>query len=314
MSEPVFDESKLIKPGNLNYQTFGDISFFGLTLTGKSHIDMGTPCQDANYCHFTNAKHPTLVAVIADGIGSCALSHYGASIAVKTSVEYLTQELNNIDISKTADKDMGKYIRNAMRKAREEVEKEADEMNQLVWSYQSTLTIAIYDGSLLYYGHIGDDGIVVLTQDGTLEMITQRIKGEEASSLRPLQSDERWWEVGKCAKPVDGFIMATDGVLDGFVYGEGCRNIVYYPFMEPAFQDEKLTEIGKFYARYMSGSDYQKKVTDDMTFLGVRNIGRLLKNSYKFNSAEYYRVTSDFERKVNAALYPPVSTGGRGTK
>lgn len=317
MSEMQFDISKLLKPGQMDYlDNPGNISYFGLTLTGKSHQDNGTSCQDAHYVRFTNTNHLTMIAAIADGVGSCALSNYGSSIAVKAAVSYLETALKQIDISKKPDEVMGKHIRIAMKNARDEVKKEAERMGQFEYSYQSTLTIAIYDGTELYYGHIGDDGIVALTSDGTLEMITERHKGEEASSVYPLQHDEKMWQVGRCTRPVDGFVMATDGVLDGFVAGESCNNLVYYPFMEPVFKNATPNEIGKFYAEYMNGDKYREQVHDDLTLVGVRNIQRVLKNQYRFDLMQYNRMVEAHRRKIEAALYPTSSSisGVHGTR
>ena len=93
MNSLTLGEPKLIKPGELTFQELGQINFFGLTLTGKSHLEKGNVCQDANYVRFTNKNHPTLVAAIADGVGSCPLSNYGSSIAVKVSTNYLISVL-----------------------------------------------------------------------------------------------------------------------------------------------------------------------------------------------------------------------------
>ena len=288
-----FDESKLIKPGFLTVLEKGEIRFLGLTLTGESHLENGIACQDANYVRFTNKNHPTLVAAIADGIGSCALSNYGSSIAVKVSTEYLISVLNELDISNTDDKEIAEHIINAMSKALDAINEEAIINEQLPYSYQTTLTIAIYDGNNLYYGHIGHDGIVALASDGKLSMITTKITGAEAKSVYPLQAGKEMWEVGKCIEPIDGFMMATDGILDSIVMSEKQNNKVYYPFMEPAFKGTDNIEIGKLYAKTMQDSNFRQKVTDDMTVVFVKN-ERVKTNPHKFDvnkwncESEYY--------------------------
>lgn len=302
MSELKFDESKLLKPGQLSFQTLGEISFVGLSLTGESHLKNGTSCQDANYIRMVNTSHPTIIAAIADGVGSCALSNYGSSIAVKTSTEYLVSIFNKLDISKTEDRIIGDYIREAMQKALDAVNKEAEENQQLPYSYQSTLTIAIYDGKDLYYGHIGDDGIVALTSTGNLLMITDRIKGEEASSVYPLQSGKEKWQVRKCAEPIDGFMMATDGILDAVVKSEYENNRIYYPFMEPGFKETSGLEIGKLYAETMKNSNFRQQVTDDMTIVFVKN-GKIRKNPYKFDLNKWNTDSKYYEEQRKKYLY-----------
>lgn len=302
MNNLTFDESKLIKPGELTFQEMGKINFLGLTLTGKSHLEKGKVCQDANYVRFTNKNHPTLVAAIADGVGSCALSNYGSSIAVKVSTNYLTSVFNKLDISNTDDKEIGDHIRTAMQKALDAIDEEANINQQLPYSYQTTLTLAIYDGNNLYYGHIGDDGIVALTSDGKLSMITTRIKGDEANSVYPLQAGKNKWEVGKCIEPVDGFMMATDGILDSIVMSEKQNNRVYYPFMEPAFKGTDNIEIGKLYAKTMQNSEFRQTVTDDMTVVFVKN-ERVKNNPYRFDAKKWNDETEYYEKQLAEALY-----------
>ena len=280
-----FSKSKLLKSERLIYKKVDDFGFWGVSLTGKKHKEAGKPCQDANYVRLVNAaNHPTIIAAIADGVGSCTLSHYGSSIAVHTVIDYLTQVFNKLDISETPDKDIGEYIRTAMQYALDAVNEEAKLSNQLPYSYQSTLTTALYDGKELYFGHVGDDGIVVLTNSGKLSLITSRIKGEEASSVFPLQAGRDCWEVGKCAEPVDGFMMATDGVLDTVVMSKADNNRVYYPFMQPAFTETNdILGTGNLYINQLFNTpELRDRITDDITVVFAIN-DRIKNNPYTFD-------------------------------
>lgn len=189
-----------------------------------------------------------------------------------------------------------------MQKALDAINEEANINQQLPYSYQTTLTIAIYDGNNLYYGHIGDDGIVALTSSGKLLMITTRNKGDEASSVYPLQAGKKMWEVGKCIEPIDGFMMATDGILDSVVMSERQNNRVYYPFMAPAFNRTDNIEIGKLYAKTMQDSEFMQEITDDMTIVFVKN-ERVKNNLYRFDEKKWNDESKYYEKQLNKTLY-----------
>lgn len=219
-----------------------DITYWGFSQRGESHIKNGLPCQDRCKVLVSNGVRPVIIAAIADGVGSCALSHYGASIATEASTALLKEELDSHPDGKFVDKVVGDLLRGAMQCAYDAVKRSAEEMEQLEYSFQSTLTIALYDGNTLYISHAGDDGVVVITDDGKLELVTTRIKGEEASSVYPLQAGPQYWQVFKVDQHVNGFVMATDGVLDAFVRGEKEGNRIYYPFIQPAFETKQKNE------------------------------------------------------------------------
>lgn len=297
------------------------IGLLGFSSRGESHKEKNLPGQDANCIKVVNSNHNTVIASIADGVGSAALSHYGSSIATKTATDYLARIFHTSDIRNMADQEIGDHIREAMRKACEEVKKEAELKQQLEYSYQSTLTIAIYDGDNLYFGHIGDDGIVALTKKGELQLITERHKGEEASSVYPLQAGENKYQVRKLTD-VDGFVMATDGVLDAFVKNEYEGNRVYYPFIEPALKgnpgtirktQEDFVTSAQDWLEYMNSPTIRKQITDDITFVACVNPERILQNPYKFDDIKWKKDDQTYTSKRNAALYGHNQTQSKNT-
>ncbi len=122
--------------------------------------------------------------------------------------------------------------------------------------------------------------------------------------------------VSKLHGPVAAVIMATDGVLDAFVFDdsayvttEGCCNGVYYPFMQDAVYDEvhntmhpekRLDE----YCQMMAGKDYRNRVTDDLTFMSVVCHDTLKQSKIPyFDSKTWQQVTQDLYDYRMAKLY-----------
>lgn len=284
-----------------------NVAYWGFSQRGESHNQKGFPCQDR--CIARPVRNTSfLIVAMADGLGSCALSHYGASVSVRSAADFLEDSLAHI-CRPAEDAYMGELLRTAMQHAYEEVKNMAEDMEQLEYSFQSTLTLAVYDGDTLYISHVGDGGIIVLTEEGILELVTARLKGEEASSVYPLQSGPNFWQVFKVNRRVNAFIMATDGVLDAFVGGTREANRIYYPFIEPAltYAGTDLAEVQKiqqFYYQYMAGAEYRKIVTDDLTMIVVTNLGRLSENKLPdFDRNEWDRKTNDYQKDLDMALY-----------
>ena len=268
------------------------VAAFGITLQGASHKQRTppAPCQDAHVMHWMEDEG-IFLAAIADGVGSCKLSHWGAHTAVNAALDSVREAIGDLAggqrlrldaESVEFRKQMKEIMVNAFRAAQDAVEHLADEAEppQMVFALQSTLTLAIYDGQCLYHGHAGDDGIVAQLPDGTVEMATRRMKGEEASSVYPLQSGEKAWSFGLVPE-VSGFVMATDGVLDAFVqshsdyFGINYCNGICYAFMEDAMKqladnsDGAAESVMEQYLRFMQSEEYTQRVTDDLTLVAA---------------------------------------------
>ena len=302
------------------------VAAFGITLQGASHKKSTppAPCQDAHAMYWMEDEG-IFLAAIADGVGSCKLSHWGACTAVNAALDSVREAIgelaggNRLRLDAESGefrKQMKEIMVSAFRAAQDAVERLADEAEppQMVFALQSTLTLAIYDGKCLYHGHAGDDGIVAQLPDGTVEMATRRMKGEEASSVYPLQCGEKAWSFGLVPE-VAGFVMATDGVLDAFVqshpdyFGINYFNGICYAFMEDAMKrladtgDGAAEAVMEQYLRFMQSEEYTQRVTDDLTLVAVVSPKRMAKSKQpEFNMELYTTIAQESMNAKRRAL------------
>lgn len=279
--------------------------YYGGSARGTSHKAQGTPCQDANYARIVTVdKTPWLIAAIADGVGSCILSHIGSAVAVKTAVEYCAAQLT------LPNPDFLSIIRGSFYEAQDAVEEKAEEMKQLPFSFCSTLTLAIYDGKTLHFGHAGDDGLVALPQSGKITMVTQRHKGETANSVFPLQAGAEYWQIATVEEPVDGFALATDGVLDSFVCNQHLDNMVNEPFFtDLLFRDIRsegdLERAMTYMDTLLNSTEYRKRVSDDLTLVIVGNTKAMQgRTPPPFDVAAWNARLEAEAKRIHDALYP----------
>lgn len=287
-------------------------SAFAVSLQGASHVQKGVPCQDYSDIRILDGCG-IIIGGIADGVGSCPLSHWGAYIAVNEALDYVENQIRGHEKA-PGEPELNQILNDAFRHAENMVAKAADTAAQAVRNLQSTLTVAVYDGSNLYCCHVGDDGVVAQQQNGEVKLATNRLKGEEASSVYPLQTGN--WEITKIRNAVAGFVMATDGVLDAFalMYPDydniNYFNRIYYPFMEPALygMTDKTAIDGvrktlEFYQNYLNSGGYRSKVTDDLTLVAVTAPAALEKSVHpKFDADIWNNIERENERKKAVAL------------
>ena len=217
------------------------IGVAGVTKRGVAHRCYGTRCQDAHMIRRVKqvaiwkdgGKRDRLlpgkeyvVAAVADGLGSEAHSDIGAHAAVNTAVSTMCELIGTW--CATGDSalaiSMPRFLEQAMIKANNAVVKKAASMELPANEFDATLAIAVYDGDQLFYGSAGDSGVIAKTDAG-FELVTHVSRVGEAGTY-PLFCKDKW-EIGACCGHIEGFLLATDGVLELLV---------------PQFNNENLNE------------------------------------------------------------------------
>ena len=237
---------------------------FSISRQGESHIRHELPCQDSSASFAVPAEgEPRLVgAVVADGVGSEPQSDVGSRVAVDTVAQSLRTALE----ADEQPEDMLLALEDAFEAALDAVLDAADEQGLPFSQFATTLTAGVFDGSTLWFGHAGDDGIVVMHTDGTYEMVTARHEGELANSVVPFGVHH--WQFGE-ATDVASCVLMTDGVLDFCVRDESENNRVRLPFLKPLLYavlatDEEVEAARQSWDEFLT-TDFQKAVKDDLS-------------------------------------------------
>lgn len=233
--------------------------------TGKSHLQRGKDCQDAAYLKELENGH--IIAAVCDGVGSCAHADIGAKLACKKAVEFCA---NNMPIQYT-EEDILSLIRVAYNQALKSIFEYADKEELPINELDTTLSLAIFDGSTCYYGQAGDSMIVGLTPYGEYLPITKRQKGSDFTSVRPLRAGSESWEFGITHQAFISIAVMSDGVYDLLtppLIQENGKDDILYPFeammlLDPRIIDHYGDQYISMVKQYISG-DLEEKVYYDM--------------------------------------------------
>lgn len=280
------------------------IGVAGVTKRGVAHRCYGTRCQDAHMIRRVKqvaiwkdgGKRDRLlpgkeyvVAAVADGLGSEAHSDIGAHAAVNTAVSTMCELIGTW--CATGDSalaiSMPRFLEQAMIKANNAVVKKAASMELPANEFDATLAIAVYDGDQLFYGSAGDSGVIAKTDAG-FELVTHPSREGEASTY-PLYCKDRW-EIGVFGHHVQGFLLATDGVLELLV---------------PEFNNEKLKEKG---VHLFMGAGYKSVGASDIDAALEKRVENVLHriqgNRYTYDDATVV-VALDWDHVEPTCVFKP---------
>lgn len=183
------------------------VKSFGISVTGKSHLERKMGCQDA--CLYLTLENGWCASLIADGVGSKRCAADGATKAVAAAAGFIQR----YPLPVWSEENIVALLRMAFATALHEVSLMADAEKSDLADYDSTLTIAVYNGRYFGFGHCGDGGIVAMDMSGELFVPTQRQKGESYNSVSPLRNHAKWcFEYSH--EPVKSIVLMTDGLFD----------------------------------------------------------------------------------------------------
>lgn len=244
-----------------------------MSLIGSMHVKRGTVCQDSN--RMMTLSNGWNVVAVADGVGSAKYSDVASQIAVDTVVEICNCRIDE----HTKLGDVKGIILDAYKQAEERIREYARDKNEKITDYDTTLSMIVYDGENLVYGHVGDGGIIGLTNEGKYEKITLPQKADDGICVIPLRAGEKHWVIDEAKGKYASVLLATDGMYDTF-YPYLLRDSnpnVYVPLVR-FFMDnnilsataDNIKDIENSRIQYVQSEAYAS-VSDDKTVAVVIN-------------------------------------------
>lgn len=232
---------------------------------GLSHKRRRLPCQDYSKCVIT--KHGWQVAVVADGVGSLALSELASQCAVKAVCQFWSV----FSGSDERESSMFHSIRASMNYA---LQKVVQLESCLETTLETTLHLAILTNHSLYWGHCGNGGILVRQIDGKVKAITSP-KTTEGDHVVPISAGPAEWECGRVdAKTVVSVLLATDGVYAYLaqMQDEMKRNSLLERLMNPPALPSPSDKNGSPLLAYLqlTCQEELRSVEDDITLALIR--------------------------------------------
>lgn len=173
---------------------------------GSGHKKRGTPCQDSTYCLQRNRVR---VIALADGAGSAAFSHFGASAITEAIANYVAE--NYSDLFSVTHSEVQASIAKAIRGV---LVQQATRLECSDKDLSSTfLLVAVYKDTFLAL-HIGD-GVIGQYCRESLEVLSAPENGEYANmtwftTTKDLEKVIRVYRGD--ASSISGFILMSDGV------------------------------------------------------------------------------------------------------
>jgi serine/threonine protein phosphatase PrpC len=200
-----------------NFKVIGRWKVAGAQVEGTSHAAKGIPCQDRVKAAVENG---TAVIALADGAGSCTLSHIGAEVVVNKIKNICIEDFDRIyNMNDTQAKN---FIISSLKRALllkvNEYKAKGSDIN--IKEFSSTLLFVAMKDNKCIYGHLGD-GVIGCFENDQCKVVSSPSNGEFANTTYfvTMKNSEKYLKLVKRDLTNDdiyGFIIMSDGTGDSF--------------------------------------------------------------------------------------------------
>lgn len=249
------------------------------SVTGTSHTDSGTECQDRLEWKIIEATEgPVLVAVIADGAGSTSDGERGAEIACRSFIEnigsYLQLQDSNVGL---LNPEFGtawiSFFQSSIEGIAAEEEKEVRE-------FSSTFIGAVVGLDSAAFYQVGDGGLLY-TSDPDAQLFEFGIKPVETEyvNMTNFLTDEdavSHLRYASVAEKVEDLILFSDGISNIAIdFSDGKP---FKPFLDPMIaplRNGGFTEgLDQKLESFLDSEAINKKTDDDKSIILASRISK----------------------------------------
>ena len=247
---------------------------------GSSHLRDDLPNQDAVACRPVEVGiGQVVVAAVADGAGSASRSDEGSRVAADTAVATIVDGLNKQPAAAFSERLAESLVRDAIKRAKIEVERYGRRHNVPPRELASTLIVALAGDDLFTAAQVGDGAVVAFKVDnGDAKTLCDAHSGEHANETTFITSRSRPHEIADVGHAsgydYDALALITDG-LENLALKMPERE-AFLGFWNPMLQDLAHTEepeaVPERLLAFISGERVQSRTSDDVTIaIAVRN-------------------------------------------
>jgi hypothetical protein len=208
-----------------------DWQVIGAAVQGLSHQKQGLPCQDA--LEYRCLPGGALLVALADGAGSATRSELGARAAVQAAMDSLTSGLGDGQPAECCG--WVELFWGAFDSARAALIQLANERDEPLVAFATTLTCLAATPEQLVVGQLGDGAVVTRGADGALDTVTTSQRGEYANEtyfLTQEQALERV-DIQVINLPIQALAVMSDGLTRLAL--KRPTNEPHPPFFKPLF-------------------------------------------------------------------------------
>lgn len=240
------------------------------TVTGQSHINQATECQDrALCCNIKTGENEVLIAVVADGAGSTTDGQRGAEIACELFVSQITEFLKVAPIE-SLNEDFGqRWLNFFQAQIREVAAYEKKELRE----FSSTLVSAVIGEKYAVFYQIGDGNAVfsINGKAGSYEFSLPPAESEYVN-MTDFLTDETAAEKIRFAcleETIEDVILFSDGISAVAINFQ--TNKPHEPFLMPMIaplrRGQASKELNEKLKSFLSSPKINEKSDDDKTII-----------------------------------------------